>query len=360
MKITNIKHYIKKFLFKDHVAKEICETMTAQSQALQLKLDQLITKVNHLALSNTDPLAASLHGNLQTKADEQSVLSQKPLMFAPKTYNTNHPDYDAGLVRNFPGKIFNLKKSNENTLFGEFRKLMQKDEIPAASWDFILEKTLEEVRSIPHANQVFERKAYVESYLKELEANYGAYYLPGWVNLEDALFLYWIVRKLNPKTIVQTGVCNGLSSAFMVLALVKNGSEQSMLHVVDMPPVFDSSDPSWKVKGEVHGVVIPEGKTSGWLVPDAYQRHFSVLNGDAKVLLPSLLEKVGPIDMFYHDSDHSYDHMFFEFTESKKYLNKQGVIVSDDISWNASLWDFADQYNATAYNYRGSMGIAFF
>jgi predicted O-methyltransferase YrrM len=52
--------------------------------------------------------------------------------------------------------------------------------------------------------------------------------------------------------------------------------------------------------------------------------------------------------------------MMFEFAEAKKHLTKNGVIVSDDISWNASLWDFADQYQVPAYNYRGSMGIACF
>src|SRR5579872_1020500 len=33
----------------------------------------------------------------------EEVLKNKPLMFAPKTFNTSHPDYDARKVRNFPG-----------------------------------------------------------------------------------------------------------------------------------------------------------------------------------------------------------------------------------------------------------------
>ena len=37
---------------------------------------------------------------------------------------------------------------------------------------------------------------------------------------------------------MQTGVCNGLSSAFMMLALAKNGPE-GKLYVVDLPPLFD-------------------------------------------------------------------------------------------------------------------------
>lgn len=145
----------------------------------------------------------------------------------------------------------------------------------------------------------------------------------------------------------------------MMLALAKNGSVGT-LHAIDIPNIFDSNNVAWKEKGKVYGVMIPEGKTSGWVVPDAYQHRFEVLHGDAKLLLPPLLDRLGTVDMFYHDSDHSYDHMMFEFITAKKYLNTPSVIVADDISWNASLWDFADQYLAPAYNYQGSMGLVCF
>ena len=354
--------------------------ITNQSELINRKMNELIHNVNVLAehikkipAANEKLLqysVANINNGLQapprhadtfdsTVSSAEDALKRNPLMFAPRTYNTSHPDYDANLVRNCPGKIFNADKNLGNPVYSELNKLASNNEIPEANWSRILRETLEEARSVPHAEQVFERKAYVEKYISDLEAKYGAFYKPGWVNLEDALFLYWVVRKLNPKKIVQTGVCNGLSSAFMMLALAKNGPEGT-LHVIDMPPVFDSNDPNWMAKGKVYGVTIPEGKSSGWLVPDAYHNRFEVLNGDAKDLLPGLLQKTGAIDMFYHDSDHSYDHMMFEFIESKKHLTKNGVVVSDDISWNASLWDFADQYMVPAYNYRGSMGIACF
>jgi predicted O-methyltransferase YrrM len=82
--------------------------------------------------------------------------------------------------------------------------------------------------------------------------------LPGWVNLDDALFLYWLVRQVKPRTIVQTGVCNGPSSAFMILGLVKNGPA-GRLHAIDLPAVFDAKDPAWTVQGKVYDFVIPEG-----------------------------------------------------------------------------------------------------
>lgn len=348
--------------------KGIHEGINNQSALINRKMNELIEQMNRLVtIISVTPLAPSIQGAYNVndghqappRANFEDIMKRHPLMFARKTYNTNHPDYNPEEARNFPGKIFNMDKDAGNPVYAELKKLIQDNEIAESQWGAILRETLEEARSVPHAEQIFERKAYVERYIDELQTKFGGCYQPGWVNLEDALFLYWIVRKLKPKTIVQTGVCNGLSSSFMMLALAKNGPEGT-LHVVDMPPIFDSKDPKWTVRGKAYGVIIPEGKSSGWLVPDAYRDRFEVLNGDAKDLLPGLLKKVGSIDMFYHDSDHTYDHMMFEFVEAKKYLTKHGVMVSDDISWNASLWDFADQYLAPAYNYRGSMGIACF
>lgn len=382
----NIINVIRRYLHNQseavRISYEIKEGITNQSELLNRKLTELNEVVRQLSEVNnhknakgtTSSLDSVIHqsvsndinngyqappipGFSQIKIlEDQQVL---PLLFARKTYNPNHADYDVNIVRNFPGKVFNANSKMMNPIWVNLKKMMFNETITDDKWSDILRFSLEEAKNVPHAEQVFERKLFVEKYLEELEAKYQAVYRPGWVNLDDALFLYWIVRQLKPKVIVQTGVCNGLSSAFMMLALVKNGPE-GKLHVVDMPPVFEPNNENWKIKGKVYGVTIPEGKDSGWLVPDAYRDRFELLSGDAKELLPALLKKLGACDMFYHDSDHTYDHMMFEFEEAKKYLTQHGVIVSDDIAWNASLWDFADQYHVPSYNYRGSMGVACF
>jgi predicted O-methyltransferase YrrM len=288
-----------------------------------------------------------------------TAVSRLPLMIDAKTYNSSHPEYNANLVRNFPGKIFNADKSCSNIVYTNLRQLAKDGVVADAAWRPILDAILEEAKTVPHSDQVFERRAYIENYIKELAEKYGAHYAAGWVNLDDALFLYWLVRKLKPKTIVQTGVCNGLSAAFMMLGLVKNGPD-GRLHAIDLPPVFNSEDAGWKIKGKVYGVVIPEGKSSGWIVPDAYRDRFEVWSGDAKALLPKMVDKVDAIDLFYHDSDHTYDHMMFEFREAKRKLKPGGLIVGDDVSWNASVWDFADEHAVPSYNYKGAVGVAFF
>jgi predicted O-methyltransferase YrrM len=347
-----------------------------QSDLLNRKFDQVVAGLdNQSELSNRkfDRLIEGVirgrefgDGTMQVPdamqappATLREAMERMPLLIADRTYNTSHPGYDARLVRNFPGHLFNHDRSCDNAAFRVLGRFAQGEEVPDHAWPAVLGETLVEAASVPCAAQVFERRSYVEQYLNELDRKYHAHYVPGWVNLDDALFLYWLVRQVKPRTIIQTGVCNGLSAAFMMLGLVKNGPEGT-LHVIDLPPVFDPNDPAWTVEGNVYGVVIPEGKTSGWLVPDAYRDRFEVWNGDAKDLLPKMVDKVDSIDFFYHDSDHTYNHMMFEFHEAKRKLNKGGVVVGDDVSWNASMWDFADEFGVPSYNFKGAVGVAFF
>jgi len=285
-------------------------------------------------------------------------LAANPLLFADKTYNTAHPDYEPELARCYSGRIYNPNCANGNSLFLEIVRLARNGKVSNYAWRGLLRDAMAEASSVPGFDQVIERKAYVETYLAALEQRYRSHFVAGWVNLIDAQFLYWTVRRLKPKTVVQTGVSNGLSSAFIMLALAKNGPE-GRLHVIDLPYVFDPADPQWTQAGALHGVVIPEGKSSGWLVPDIYRDRFHVGVGDATALLPPLVDRLAAIDMFFHDSDHTYGHMTFEFDQVMRKLAPNSVIVADDISWNASLWDFADKHRLPGYNYRATLGLAF-
>jgi predicted O-methyltransferase YrrM len=348
-----------------------------QSRLLNMKLDAVIAGLNNQSrLLNTklDVLIAALDDQSRVlKSDFQpksrtpagcapvcpAETAEAPLLVAEKTYNTSHPNYDVTVARNFPGKILNDKLPCRNPAYAALRTLAKGDAVPDDAWTQVLQDALAEARTVPHADLVLQRREAIDQYMVELDRRYSARYIAGWVNRDDALFLYWLVRTHKPKTIVQCGVCNGLSSAFMVLALAKNGPE-GKLYGIDIPPVFNPKDPAWTIAGNVYGFVIPEGKTSGWMVPEAYRDRFEVQNGDAKLLLPKLVDGLPAIDMFYHDSDHTYNHMMFEFREANRKLVPGGLIVADDIAWNAALWDFADEHTVPAYNFRGSVGVTFF
>ncbi len=133
--------------------------------------------------------------------------------------------------------------------------------------------------------------------------------------------LYLIVRLIQPDCIVETGVSAGASSAYILRALEDN--KKGMLYSIDLPP--DN---------------LPEGKTSGWIVPEALRGRWRLNIGDSKELLEPLLNDVGEIDCFIHDSLHTYEHMKWEFRTAWKYLRPGGLLLSHDVGANRFFFDF--------------------
>jgi hypothetical protein len=153
----------------------------------------------------------------------QNTLAAGSAMFAEKTNNTAHPDYEPELARCFSDSIHNPDCPCNNPLFLEIRKMAKRHKVSKHAWQQVYRDVMEEASTVPGFDQMMERKAYIENYLAGLGQRYQSHFVAGWVNLVDAQFLYWLVRHVKPKTIVETGVSIGLSSAFIMLALTKNG-----------------------------------------------------------------------------------------------------------------------------------------
>jgi len=155
----------------------------------------------------------------------------------------------------------------------------------------------------------------------------------------EGLRLYAVLRKLKPLSAVETGVCNGVSTAFLLLALAENGAGE--LHSIDLPEIAgEDYEPGtfWDGKG---GAVIPSGKEPGWMVPDRLRDRWNLVLGRSQDELPRLLERLGAIDFFMHDSEHSESCMRFEFGASWTALRDGGVLAADDVNVNTAFADFA-------------------
>jgi predicted O-methyltransferase YrrM len=279
-------------------------------------------------------------------------------MIAPKTFNVRHPAYDARAARNDAWSFTSAGTGVQHPIQVEIATLGNGTHVTPKRWEPTFAAMRAEIESHPEGARLFAERRALEVHLEELGRTHRAQYNPGWVNIDDGLFLYWLARRLRPRTIVQTGVCNGFSCALLALALARNGDD-GQLYAIDLPQIFNPADPAWTRPGQLYGVMIPEGKSSGWLVPEFCRDRVHLELGDAAVLLPPLLARLEAIDFFFHDSDHTYDHMAFEFSEAKRVLRPGGLVVADDIAWNSSLWDAADEWGAAAYNHAGSMGVAF-
>ena len=155
---------------------------------------------------------------------------------------------------------------------------------------------------------------------------------------DEGFRLYRLLRDLRPQVAVETGVCNGVSTAFLLLALEDNGEGE--LHSIDLPEVAGEEYEQgtfWDGKG---GAVIPPGKEPGWMVPTELRDRWHLLLGRSQDELPPLLERLGSIDFFMHDSEHSYECMSFEFRAAWDALREGGVLVADDVNVNSAWVEF--------------------
>jgi predicted O-methyltransferase YrrM len=161
-------------------------------------------------------------------------------------------------------------------------------------------------------------------------------YTPGGIGLQERIYLYAILRTLQPKVAVETGVANGFSTAFALLALERNGEGE--LHSIDYPRTFGVDPESFHAG--IGSVGVPAEHESGWLVPERLRERWTLRLGRSQDELPPLLASVGTIDFFLHDSEHSYECMRFEFTSAWPALREGGVLVSDDVNSTAAFPEF--------------------
>ena len=128
--------------------------------------------------------------------------------------------------------------------------------------------------------------------------------------------MYLLVRAARPKVVVETGVLYGASTAHILAALNHNGGGKLFSIEIgrsDAEPPHD------------------------FFVPAEVKHCWELIIGDSRRQLPALLERNPVIDMFHHDSLHTFDHMMWEFTTAFPHLSPRGVLSSDDVQNPHSL-----------------------
>ncbi len=156
---------------------------------------------------------------------------------------------------------------------------------------------------------------------------------------KKVLIQYALVRALAPSIIVETGVANGISSSYLLLACKLN--EKGHVYSIDI----DSRE------------FVSEGKEIGWIVPDYLRSRWTLTLGDAREALPALLLRLGEIDIFIHDSAHEYEHMMFEFEQSYPHIRSGGLLLSDDVSFNSAFDDFVAASRPVGINIISDVGV---
>jgi len=149
-----------------------------------------------------------------------------------------------------------------------------------------------------------------------------------WWNDGDAGFVravWCMTRHLKPKKMIETGVAHGLTSRFILEAFRRNGDGH--LWSIDLPPV----DRFWR-------------QQVGAAVTDELRDRWSYIAGSSRRRLPELLERVGQIDLFIHDSLHSERNVRFELDSAWASMGAGGACVVDDVDANWGLQSFTETF----------------
>ena len=142
---------------------------------------------------------------------------------------------------------------------------------------------------------------------------------------ELAATTYAVIKLLKPEVVVETGVGAGVSSWTILKAMDENGSGR--LISIDLPT------PNTELLPEV-----------GYLVPRDLRDRWDLRTGPSQKLLPQTLKELGKIDIFQHDSRHSYSNQLREYQTAWPFINDGGLLVSDDVS-NDALHDASRTWN---------------
>jgi len=194
-----------------------------------------------------------------------------------------------------------------------------------------------------YEQEIIQLESHVKKFLKKLESKkypsknkpYPVNYT---INSDSRRFLYYLCRILKPKNVVETGVAYGASSAYILKALQDNGF--GTLHSIDS--VFRP----WQSE-EMIGKIIPEKLKNRW----------HLILGKSSEKLQNLFDEFDDVDIFIHDSLHTYKNMMFEFNIALEEINKNGMIISDDVLGNDAFYDFTKTRNLENYLIKVEEGV---
>lgn len=149
-------------------------------------------------------------------------------------------------------------------------------------------------------------------------------------------------RLLKPEIVVETGVAYGVTTAFILKALQLNN--KGTLHSIDLPPLGKNAD-----------------LYVGYLVPEYLRDRWVLHRGASKRVLLSLLEKLRHVDVFVHDSLHTYWNIKRELLLVTPHLSRPSVVIADDIHGNKAFLEMVRRQNPKewlAFKEEGKKSVA--
>jgi hypothetical protein len=153
----------------------------------------------------------------------------------------------------------------------------------------------------------------------------------GWYSDADVSLsraVWCTVLHTRPDVVVETGVAHGVTSRIVLEGLIRN--DRGHLWSIDLPHPLDQ---------QLHA-------QTGAAVTDDCRPHWTYLEGASRDQLPPLMNQVGQVDLFVHDSLHTARNTRFELEQVASAQAGGGTMLVDDIAGHDGFATFARQHQA--------------
>jgi cephalosporin hydroxylase len=173
---------------------------------------------------------------------------------------------------------------------------------------------------------------------------------PGIMPRTQLSLLYALIRTCEPDVVVETGVAQGSSTATILQAMDDN--DRGHLYSIDLPRLaeeteFEYRDGDFPLEG-FDAAVVPADKEPGWLVDDKLAGRWTLHIGRSTEHLYDVM-KNRRVDLFVHDSEHTYKNMLWELSIAAPELANDGWLWVDDADWNDAADHFANGVEWSLY-----------
>ncbi|MAI85873.1 MAG: hypothetical protein CMF99_01610 [Candidatus Marinimicrobia bacterium] len=184
---------------------------------------------------------------------------------------------------------------------------------------------LEDINALIRTNDIFIKRKFNDIYEFSIYRN----------------FIYGLIRDSRPSVVVETGVLHGLTSAWILKALEDN--KKGRLISIDLPRRdWDKYFKGIQFGKEGDAELEIKNEIPGWVIPKNLKDRWELNLGPSQDHLPKVCAEQKYIDLFIHDSDHSYQTMQTECELVNKYHPESNIII-DDYYLNEYAFDFQKQ-----------------
>ena len=150
--------------------------------------------------------------------------------------------------------------------------------------------------------------------------------------------IYYIIRDLKPEIVLETGVFHGLTSAWILKALHDN--KLGKLISIDLPRRdWDNFFPNTPLgPGHQDEDELPDNENPGWVIPDALRKRWELVIGPSSQKMEQIVNN-NKINVFIHDSDHSYETYKYE-VDLVLNSNNNALIIADNYDMNSYTYEY--------------------